>query len=145
MKTCRGCGRDLPLVDFYQHQRMADGHLNFCKPCVRQRVRNDYHARPEEMRERDRLRYQGSPQRRAALRAYNKQATLRDPQRAKARKDVGNAIRDGKLKRGACEMCGAEKSQAHHDDYSRPLDVRWLCFRCHRQHHGQYAEQERPF
>jgi len=40
----------------------------------------------------------------------------------------------------ACgEVCGAENAQAHHDDYSRPLDVRWLCDTHHRQHHGELA------
>ena len=49
---------------------------------------------------------------------------------------VLNAIRDGKMERLSCEVCGA-KAQAHHDDYSKPLDVRWLCFKHHREHHGQ--------
>lgn len=35
-----------------------------------------------------------------------------------------------------CETCGAEvRLDAHHDDYSRPLDVRWLCPGCHKRHH----------
>lgn len=36
-----------------------------------------------------------------------------------------------------CEVCGADKSDAHHDDYSRPGDVRWLCRRHHREHHAK--------
>jgi len=41
-----------------------------------------------------------------------------------------------------CEICGCEKSEAHHDDYSRPLDVRWLCRVHHLMHHGNYITQE---
>lgn len=44
-----------------------------------------------------------------------------------ARKYVYRAIKSGKMKRGPCCVCGAEKTQAHHDDYSKPLEVRWLC------------------
>lgn len=44
----------------------------------------------------------------------------------------------GRLVRKPCEACGSEKSQAHHDDYSKPLDVRWFCFKHHREiGHGQ--------
>jgi hypothetical protein len=40
---------------------------------------------------------------------------------------VRSAVRAGRLVRAACETCGATKTQGHHDDYSKPLDVRWLC------------------
>ncbi|MEK6829960.1 MAG: hypothetical protein AABY15_07630 [Nanoarchaeota archaeon] len=40
---------------------------------------------------------------------------------------VRNAIKKGLLIRQACEICGKENGFAHHDDYMKPLDVRWLC------------------
>jgi RNA polymerase-binding transcription factor DksA len=45
------------------------------------------------------------------------------------------AIKNGRLKRGNCEVCGKERAFAHHDDYSKPLDVRWLCNYHHSEHH----------
>ena len=44
-----------------------------------------------------------------------------------ARNAVNNAIKGGRLERGPCEVCGEEKTDAHHDDYTKPLEVRWLC------------------
>lgn len=57
--------------------------------------------------------------------------------KARARGKVANAVRKGVLERGPCEVCGAVKTDAHHDDYSKPLQVRWLCRLHHRQHHAQ--------
>lgn len=37
----------------------------------------------------------------------------------------------GKLKKQPCKMCGSEHSQMHHPDYDKPLEVLWLCRRCH--------------
>lgn len=62
----------------------------------------------------------------------------RYPERARARDLVQRAMRKGTLKRLPCEICGVEhgaqlpdgrtaKVEGHHDDYSKPLDVRWLC------------------
>jgi hypothetical protein len=34
-------------------------------------------------------------------------------------------------------VCGEPEAQAHHDDYAKPLDVRWLCNKHHREHHGE--------
>ncbi len=61
----------------------------------------------------------------------NKEYRGRNPDKRKAHGVIANAIRRGKMKRMPCEECGSEKSEAHHDDYSQPLNVRWLC----RNHH----------
>jgi len=37
-KTCKKCLKTLSLEDFYSHREMADGHLSFCKECVKNRV-----------------------------------------------------------------------------------------------------------
>jgi ribosomal protein S27AE len=42
----------------------------------------------------------------------------------------------GKIERKPCEECGEVKSQMHHADYRLPLDVKWLCRRCHAIEHG---------
>lgn len=54
-----------------------------------------------------------------------------DPVKRRARSAVQSALRRGILTRAPCETCGRPNAQAHHDDYARPLDVRWLCVPCH--------------
>jgi hypothetical protein len=60
-----------------------------------------------------------------------------DPLRYAAHKATSNAIRDGRLIRpSTCSACGSHCTpEAHHDDYSLPLTVRWLCRSCHCRHH----------
>jgi hypothetical protein len=64
------------------------------------------------------------------------------PEKAAARDAVQRAVRAGRLLRQPCEVCGAkhgvtradgtkEKVEAHHDDYTKPLEVRWLCVKHH--------------
>lgn len=58
------------------------------------------------------------------------------PEKRKAINAANNAVRDGKLKREPCEGCGTEVNVCkHHDDYNKPLEVRWLCSKCHHAHH----------
>ena len=49
------------------------------------------------------------------------------------------AISSGRLKRLPCEVCGKEKTDAHHDDYSKPLEVRFLC----RKHHLEFHRKQK--
>ena len=49
---------------------------------------------------------------------------------------VSYAYRIGELRPEPCEVCGSTEVDAHHDDYARALDVRWLCRTHHSQQHG---------
>ena len=55
--------------------------------------------------------------------------------RANARSYPHVYIKRGKLKREPCKVCGAAKAQMHHEDYSKPLAVTWLCRSCHLELH----------
>jgi ribosomal protein S27AE len=64
-----------------------------------------------------------------AYRARNREKTL-------AQNKLNYAVRTGRMSRLPCEVCGTdEKVHAHHSDYSKPYDVRWLCFKCHKTSH----------
>ena len=70
-------------------------------------------------------------------RTYAERLAGRFPERMRAYRRYDWALQSGKLVRGPCEVCGAtEDVHGHHDDYSKPLDVRWLCRKHHRQTHG---------
>lgn len=54
-----------------------------------------------------------------------------------AHRTFRDAVKHGEIERqSACEQCGSDRRiDAHHDDYSKPLKVRWLCGSCHTKHH----------
>jgi ribosomal protein S27AE len=66
---------------------------------------------------------------------YRVRQIEREPLKEAARRMTQVAIRSGRLLRQPCEKCSAEPAHAHHDDYTRPLEVRWLCRPCHTAHH----------
>lgn len=130
-KTCFKCGAEKPLTDFYKHSGMADGHVNKCKECNKKDVKKNRSDSLDHYREYDRGR--GNRQGLEYVKEYRE----RYPKKYAAHNKVNNAIRDGKLHRGCCEVCGDENSVAHHDDYDRPLDIRWLCQGHHKQWHAE--------
>jgi hypothetical protein len=90
-----------------------------------------WYQRKSVERARDRAR-NGTPERLASLQASKD----RYPEKHRARVAVHNAVARGTLKKEPCEVCGDVRVQAHHEDYSKPLDVAWLCVRHHRPRHG---------
>jgi alpha-beta hydrolase superfamily lysophospholipase len=82
--------------------------------------------------------YYADPKNRARIAAnmarYRKDPSLRV--KHEARWAVNRAIAAGRLVRQPC-ACGNQKTQAHHHDYAKPLDVRWLCGPCHRKEHAK--------
>lgn len=59
----------------------------------------------------------------------------RYPEHVRARELARQAIKTGTLTKQRCEVCGSENTVAHHDDYSKPLEVRWFCRKHHREIH----------
>ncbi len=75
----------------------------------------------------------------AATRAKRKYIE-KNPKKRSVHIKTGNAIRDGKLLKQPCGVCGSEDVQAHHCDYDKPLEVMWLCPIHHEEWHRQHGE-----
>lgn len=143
-KTCFKCGAERPLSEFYRHPMMADGHLNKCKECAKQDVKKNYEKKVDYYRTYDKSRNK-SQKRRNMRQEYLLWYEEAFPEKIMARRILNHAIRDGKLIRLPCERCGRKDGHAHHEDYSRPLDVVWLCPPHHRQRHEDMkAEGKSP-
>lgn len=115
-----------------------DGHLNKCRECTKEDVRVHRIRNPEKIREYE-ARRNKLPQRIASARRHTDEWAERHPEWRHAHYMVNNAVRDGKLsKPSVCDVCGREgRLHAHHYDYSKPLEVIWVCPKCHRDIHAE--------
>jgi|ERR1700743_282878 len=135
MKTCFKCKKEKAPIEFYRHQKMGDGRLGKCKDCTRNDVSNNYRKNRKHYARYEKERFQKADRKAYALARQHIYRTTY-PEKYRAHTAVGNAVRDGRLVKQACEKCG-HKAQAHHDDYRKPLEVRWLCRKHHLEHHGK--------
>lgn len=149
---CKVCGNERGPDAFYASNQST------CKDCVKASVRRNREENADYYRSYDRMRYRENEHRKEAARKSAKspagvaamarsaeRTRLEEPQKYKARNAVNNGIRDGYLARGTeCFFCGtSERLQAHHHDYSRPLDVFWLCPKCHGKLHTVNGDFQR--
>jgi hypothetical protein len=149
LKTCFKCGQTKPRSEFYAHKQMADGLLGKCKECTKadtaarfaHKMATDYvfqiveRARHRAKAERRWKEGKASPTKPETIKAWRK----RNPEKVRCHNAVARAIRSGKLVRGPCEVCGTTNNvHAHHDDYSKPLEVRWLCAAHHSYTHTDF-------
>ena len=128
-KTCFKCGRTLPITEFYAHPRMADGHLNKCKDCAKRDVAERKRTHPGIDFD-------------ARLRTC-----LDNPTQRNAYRVIEAAVASGRMEKPTvCSGCGCHDTEhrieAHHYDYSKPLDVIWLCTPCHRHMDGRRRLRE---
>ncbi len=135
VKRCTLCGGTFGLDQFYKAPGCADGYAGQCKPCVKARARKRNFEKAEQIRAYDRERSQ-LPHRKlkAAARAIARKE--QSPEKRAANIAVGNAVRDGKIKKMDCAFCGDSKTVAHHHDYADALNVTWLCNPCHCRFHA---------
>ena len=143
MKRCCICLASKETSEFYKNRSMLDGLGKRCKTCVRSferesvRVATNRYLRSERgaKKRRDYLDAGGNNRATAHYRATNSI-------KRKAASAINNALVRGQIVRpSACVVCSSnEKLNAHHDDYSKPMDVRWLCVPCHKAWHREHGE-----
>jgi hypothetical protein len=85
--------------------------------------------------------YQKTEAGKQAIRRTAERQKALHPDRFAARQIVSDAKKRGDLKANPCVRCGGTPSEAHHPDYSKPLDVVWLCHGHHREEHGRIARK----
>jgi hypothetical protein len=137
VKICRGCSLLKPSGDFYRTAK--GGPMHICKECHKGRMKHRRLTNPY-VQEYDRQRSK-MPERKAHLARNATQWRKDHPDAYKAQTAVGNALRDKRLKKYPCSICGTEKDvHGHHKDYAKLLDVIWLCAKCHHRIHATFPE-----
>jgi len=135
---CSKCKGWLSVAEYYADERTSNGLKSQCRACHtkgnmatrdmgkkrrsnREYMRRARLANPEKFRQRDQI----------------ASGTREKDYRVKTRSILNNAIRRGILHRPIkCPRCSREtKITAHHPDYTKPLEVQWLCYECHGEHH----------
>ena len=153
MQRCKGCGKIKPLEDFYKHAKTSSGYLSKCKECIKNQVkanrelRKDYYQAYDRNRKNKEERNTKNKQRQSLLgwKSHSESVTRwgeRNPHKMKANTMVKNALRDGALVKLPCFICGKSDVEGHHPDYSRPLDVVWLCVKHHKECHQKYDREK---
>lgn len=109
--------------------------MNKCKECTKGDSKKTYEkiqSIPElAIRERKRQRIKENKRRiEGRTKKYKKQL-----RRSPASDILAKAIRLKQIEKKPCEICGKTRAQGHHEDYSKPLDVVWLCIRHHNDRH----------
>lgn len=89
--------------------------------------------------------YQATPEGKAARQRAQKKWTQANPEKRRAQWAVSNALRDGKLVKGTCVFAGEGgckgRIEAHHPDYTKPLEVVWVCSHHHARLRMRYPEE----
>ncbi len=129
LRRCKQCGKVKPIEEFHiaKVQKGKIVRPRLCAVCKTKkdakRLRDERKQKPVLIRERDKV--------------YRQKSTYKRNQSSKLR----DAVRQDIIKRPIkCSICNRKVPiDGHHDDYSKPLKVRWLCKRCHKKIHKLIA------
>lgn len=127
---CGSCGKEFEVSEY----EVKRGRGKYCSYKCTGKATGSANAKKKDMTGMNNPNWKGGISNQWSR--YAREAEKRSPEKARARQMVRDAVKSGKLFRKPCEVCGNPKSEAHHDDYSKPLEVRWLCRRDHRAHHS---------
>jgi len=154
MKTCPKCNKTVPKSSFWRNKRRRDGLQCYCMFCQREIVKKISQTERSRIMARARVKaYKQTPQGRLQHKQSNHRyyQTEKGKLQKKTCQNIMNheyrlahrahitffrALKNSKIQKDVCFVCGANTNiEAHHEDYSKPLDVIWLCQKHHREKH----------
>jgi len=138
---CQSCGFET------DNKKSMSNHLRYgcqfselgCYPSFKERKKIDEEKRWKKYGKRYhevQKTYLKSEKGKNMMRKRNQKFAENNPERKRLYHKVWYAGKTGKLERKPCEICGNLKSQAHHPNYTKPLEVVWLCLKHHRKEEG---------
>ena len=130
---CSKCKQDKPPEAFNWENKAQGKRQNVCRACFSEYNKERYRKNADLVKDRVKRYREENP---SAVLATKIRACEKKPTPRNAARVIDAAIKAGEITRpGACSGCGASsddvKIEAHHHDYTRPLDVIWLCPKCH--------------
>lgn len=172
VKMCHGCNKELPIEKFSKNNYRKDGLQTRCKSCIRKYqekwildnsehhkklIKKNYEENKEKYlikqneyksKNKDKIkemfkRYYSSEIGREQRLKHYKIYKKRNPEKTRARWLVRTYLKRGKIVKKPCCNCGSESNiHAHHNDYSKPLDISWYCRSCHSELHRRINKDE---
>jgi hypothetical protein len=134
MKKCHKCGQTKDLAAFSIRIRSLDGRQTHCKVCM-SRYRRRYYDRNKELIASAQRAYRSTDRAKAVFRRLSKKWRALNTLKTHAARCLNYATKKDEVHRPrVCSHCWlSRKVQGHHPDYSKPLEVIWLCQNCHRE------------
>lgn len=129
-KICTKCNTEKNLSGFGRDSRKKDDLQSQCSQCDYDRNLKWYRKNGKRYY----AKYIKTEERKEYMKECAKKHRDTYPDKCKARSSVSNAIQSGRLIKQPCH-CGESEVEAHHEDYSKPLDVQWLCVKHHKELH----------
>ena len=152
MKHCNNCDTEKESKEFHKRTASIDGLAARCKPCQktydkdrannpsRVAARQEYAKTDAGIEAVSRARKKWANNNKDRVYKITKSYRENNPKKYRAHCKVRYEVRLGNLTSKPCEVCGELNSVAHHDDYDRPLDIRWLCPKHHMKWHKENGE-----
>lgn len=160
-RICTICKIEKSYDCFYKSKKGKNGHAEQCKLCRLAKDREYYKNNPEIClakhqrwakrnpksilknqrayyhRNKERILEKLRESRKGNGYQHTKAYRKRNREKIECHNFVRLAVKFGHLKRpDFCEKCKNNcKPHAHHNDYTKPLDVVWLCRKCHAEEH----------
>jgi hypothetical protein len=135
VRACSHCDGAITVTE-----SMARRSKYVCGPCE-SRIATDWARRNRDKKRASNNKWHAAHSSQRASRTASWRSS--HPEKKAAHQAVQTAVRNRGLVKSPCQVCGrAIRIHAHHDDYSKPLDVIWLCHEHHMARHAMLAARE---